>query len=102
MGGDEDGMRVVRAELCERLERLRAGPGRTPGAFCENVAGLKRLAAVYGLTPVVRIAGALERSVAEGGPRALYLSRLEDAIGCRSGDEAAAEALLASVSVRLG
>jgi hypothetical protein len=102
MGGEEDGMRLVRALLCERLVEIRADEGRAPDRFCEDVAGLRRLAAVYGLTPVVRIAGALERSVAEGGPRGLYLSRLEDAIGCGAGDEAAAEALLASVSVRLG
>ena len=65
---------------------------------------MKRLAAAYGLTPVVRVADALERAVAEDRAlalAALYLGRLQDAIGCERMEESAAEAMLASVSVRL-
>jgi hypothetical protein len=53
---------------------------------------------------VVRVADALERAVAEDRgscPRALYLARLQDAIGCERLEESAAEAMLASVSIRL-
>jgi hypothetical protein len=106
MRADHDAMMLVRAELCERLLSLQALSRRlSVRDFTENVEGMKRLAAAYGLTPVVRLADALERAMAEEGarcPRSLYLGRLQDAIGCERLDESASEALLASVSVRLG
>jgi transcriptional regulator with XRE-family HTH domain len=105
MRPEADGMMLVRAELCERLMSLQAAARRLSGRdFNESVEGIKRLAAAYGLTPVVRVADALERAVAEDRsacPRALYLARLQDAIGCERLEESAAEAMLASVSVRL-
>ena len=102
---EADGMMLVRADLCDRLETLRAlRPG---GDFAARVDGIRRVALAYGLQPVARLAEALERAVGEAQdprrcPTALYLSRLEDAIGCERLDEAASEAMLASVSVRLG
>lgn len=105
MRAEADGMMLVRAELCERLASLQTAAKRLSGRdFSESVGGIKQLAAAYGLTPVVRVAEALERAVAEdrgGCPRALYLGRLQDAIGCERMEESAAEAMLASVSVRL-
>ena len=105
MGLEADGMMLVRAELCERLLSLQTTARRLSARdFAESVEGIRRLAAAYGLTPVVRVADALERAVAEdrgGCPRALYLARLQDAIGCERLEESAAEAMLASVSIRL-
>jgi hypothetical protein len=105
MRAEADGMMLVRAELCERLASLETAAGRlNPRDFARSVAGIKDLAAAYGLTAVVRVADALERAAAQGrgsGPRALYLGRLQDAIGCEPMDERAAEAMLASVSIRL-
>ena len=105
MGPQADGMMLVRAELCERLLSLQTAARRlSTRDFAESVEGIRRLAAAYGLTPVVRVADALERAVAEDRgacPRALYLARLEDAIGCERLEESAAEAILASVSIRL-
>jgi hypothetical protein len=105
MRPEADGMMLVRAELCERLLSLQAAARRLSiRDFNANVEGIRRLAAAYGLTPVVRVADALERAVAEDRgacPRALYLGRLQDAIGCERLEESAAEAILASVSVRL-
>lgn len=105
MGPEADGMMLVRAELCERLMSLQATARRLSARdFAESVEGIRRVAAAYGLTPVVRVADALERALAEDRgacPRALYLARLQDAIGCERLEESAAEALLASVSVRL-
>ena len=105
MRAEADGMMLVRAELCERLASLQLAGKRLSGRdFSESVAGIRRLAAAHGLTPVVRVADALERAVAEDRgacPKALYLGRLQDAIGCERMEESAAEALLASVSVRL-
>src|SRR5829696_4719982 len=102
---DADGMMLVRAELCERLASLQTAARRlSQRDFTESVSGIKRLAGAYGLTPVVRVAEALERAVAEDRgacPRALYLGRLQDAIGCDRLEESAAETILASVSVRL-
>jgi len=105
MRPEADGMMLIRAELCERLASLQAMARRhSERDFTENVEGIKRLAAAYGLTPVVRVADALERAVAEDRgacPRALYLGRLHDAIGCERLEESAAEAMLASISIRL-
>ena len=105
MRTEADGMMLVRAELCERLASLQTAARRlSQRDFGESVAGIRRLAAAYGLTAVVRVAEALERAVAEdrgGCPRALYLARLQDAIGCERMEESAAQAMLASVSVRL-
>ncbi|HEY0411778.1 MAG TPA: hypothetical protein VGD66_01390 [Allosphingosinicella sp.] len=109
MRADHDGMMLVRAELCERLESLQALSRRVSARdFTESVESLRRLAAAYGMMPVVALAEALERAVGEGGergrrdcPTALYLARLQDAIGCERLDSEASEALLASISVRL-
>jgi hypothetical protein len=102
---EADGMMLVRAELCERLATLQTAVGRLSARdFAESVGGIRTLAAAYGLTPVVRVVDALERAVAEDRgacPRALYLGRLKDAIGCERMEESAAEAMLASVSIRL-
>ncbi len=97
---------VVRAELCDRLKTLQTFSHRNGARdFAESVVGIRRLAAAYGLTPVVRLAEALERAAqerpGEDCPRALYLDRLQDAIGCQQFDDATSEAIIASVSVRL-
>jgi hypothetical protein len=99
-----DAMMLVRAELCERLEALhRFARPLSPVDFAGSVCSFRRLAAAYGLTPVVRLAEALEKAVLEGAcPAELYLDRLRDAIGCERLDEQASEAMIASVSVRLG
>lgn len=105
---DESAMALVRAELCDRIEGLH-GLSRRGSAheFTARVDGMRALAAAYGLVPVVRLAEALERAVGEHGadvrrcPTALYLARLQDAIGCDAADEKSSEAILASVSVHL-
>ena len=102
----EQGMMVVRAELCERLDALRRFSERQKVEdFTRSIVGIRQLAAAYGLLPVVRLSEALERAVARpdsAGTRqcALYLDRLLDAIGCERTDEQASEAMIASVSVR--
>lgn len=110
MRAEQDAMMLVRADLCDRLASLRALSIRGSGSdFTARVDGIRRIAAAYGLEPVARLAEALERAVGESDghdprrcPTALYLSRIEDAIGCDRLDEAASEAMLASVSVRCG
>ncbi len=102
----ERNMIVVRAELCERLEMLQRFSSRgRPEDLVQSVVSLRRLAAAYGLTPVVRLSEAMERAMLRpdaGGAcqNALYLERLRDAIGCDTLDDSASEAMIASVSVR--
>lgn len=105
MRADHDGMALVRADLCDRLEALQQVAGRIAVRdLQQRIGALKTMAAAYGLVPVVCIAEALERAI-QAEPRhcpaGLYFERLKDAIGCESGDEAASEALLASLSIRL-
>ena len=105
MRAEQDAMMLVRADLCERLAAIQTLSKRISArAFAENVGALRRVAAAYGLTPVVRLAEALEHAAAEGNacPTSLYLARLQDAIGCERLDEEASQAFLASVSIRLG
>lgn len=104
MNARHDAMLLVRADLCERLEAVRALGGRRPTGMEAQLRGIRDLAAAYGLVPVVRIAEAWSRAdhcAPQGAAATLYLERLEDAIGCARVDDATAETLLASVSVRL-
>ena len=104
--GHHDGMMVVRAELCERLDTLQQAAARmTVRDLGRGIGSIRTLAAAYGLAPVVSLADALERAIRaqpRGCPATLYFDRLRDAIGCERCDDAASEALLASVSIRLG
>ena len=105
MGAGNDGMMLVRAELCERLEHLQSYSRRRSRAdYSTKVASIRHMAAAYGMNPVVRLAEAMERAIAEAGPRSctagLYVDRLYDAIGCGRTDEAASEALLASIKIQ--
>ena len=106
MKAGNDAMLLVRAELCDRLDSLQSlSRRRSARDFAASVDAIRTIAAAYGLIPVVRLAEALERAVCEsnvGCPKSLYLGRLHDAIGCERLDEQASQAMLASVSVRLG
>ena len=103
---EQEAMMVVRSQLCERLDALRQqGRRQSSGEFTESVIGIRRLAAAYGMHPVVRLAeafeNAMQRPEAAGQcQRSLYVDRLYDAIGCQRVDDAASEAMIASVSVR--
>ena len=106
MRADHDGMMLVRAELCDRLDSLQQAVGRVAVRdLVQRIGAIRTMAAAYGLLPVVCLADALERAIGAQPrccPAGLYFDRLRDAIGCERLDDAASEALLASVSVRLG
>ena len=105
MRAEHDAMMLVRADLCERLERLQAMSRRMSEAdFAQALSSIRTVAGAYGLSPVVRLAEAFDRALAEAGPcpRGLYLDRLRDAVGCDRLDDQASQAMLASISVRLG
>lgn len=106
MGCEPDGMMVVRADLCDRLDRLQQAAERmNVRDLMQGIATIRTMAAAYGLVPVVVLASAFERAIQaqpRGCPASLYFDRLRDAVGCLRLDEAAGQALLASVHVRLG
>jgi hypothetical protein len=106
MRWDQDGMMVVRAELCDRLDTLRAAGTRIEvRELVRGLSTIRTIAAAYGMAPVVSLAEAFERAVRiqpRGCPAGLYFDRLRDAIGCERIDDAASTTYLASVSVRLG
>ena len=106
MRAEIDGMLVVRAELCDRLDSLQQAAARiSVRELSQRLATIRTMAAAYGLIPVVCLCDALDRAVRaqpRGCPAGLYFDRLRDAIGCERLDEAASEALLASVSIRYG
>ncbi len=86
MGGDQQGLWIVRADLCDRLDRLqRAAERMTVRDLDRHIATIRALAAAYGLSPVVTLADALRRAVRAQPrfcPAGLYLERLRDSIGC--------------------
>ena len=105
MRADHDGMLVVRADLCDRLDALQKAAQRlTVRELMQQLGTIRTLALAYGLFPVAAVADALSRAIAaepRGCPAGLYFDRLRDAIGCQAQDEEAGEALLASISIRL-
>jgi|SRR5205085_109384 len=104
MRTDPDGMLVVRADLCDRLDMLQKAAAKlTVREFMSQIGAIRTLALAYGLLPVAAIADALARAIAaepRGCPAGLYFERLRDAVGCERLDEAAEQAMLASVSIR--
>lgn len=106
MRAEHEAMMLVRAELCERLESLRRLSRQQPrGDVAQAIESIRRLAAAYGLVPVVHLSEAFERALRQPGSaascqRALFLDRLYDAIGCERLDDEAAQAMIASVSIR--
>jgi len=106
MRADHDGMMVVRADLCDRLDALQKAAAKlTVRELTGQLVTIRTLALAYGLLPVAAVADALNRAIAaepRGCPAGLYFDRLRDAIGCERMDEAAEQAMLASVSIRLG
>ena len=105
MRTDIDGMAIVRGELCDRLESLRAAAEKMSVRECvQGIVAIRTVASAYGMIPVVCVADAFERAIrAEPRfcPASLYFERLRDAIGCSAADAEAATSMLASIRVRL-
>lgn len=109
MHWEQDGMMLVRAELCDRLDSLqKAAAKMTMRDFVQQLAMIRTMAGAYGMVPVVCLAEALERAVRNqprGCPADIYFERLRDAVGCGAetsvDEEAASQAMLASISIRL-
>lgn len=102
---EADAMAMVRAGLCQRIERLEpAARGRAAAGLASGVAQIGSTATEYGLLPLADLAHALGRAIergAGGHAVSLYIDAMRDAAGCRAGDAAPGPALLASVGLRL-
>jgi hypothetical protein len=100
MQKNRDAMMVVRAELSDRLDQLSHCARRaSPADFERRLEGIISLADTYGLRPVCRVGEAMRR---HSVPAPLYFECMRDAIRCERHDDEAAQAMLASVSIRLG
>lgn len=100
-----EGMIKVRAELCERIDGLRAAVayGSTPG-LCEQASGVRHLAQQYQLRPVADLAWKLEGRLARGerGPSVIdVLHLMREATESGRLDAQAVSAWGAAASVRL-
>lgn len=106
MRWEHDAMLVVRADLCDRIDQLQQRTERlNVRELVQGIATIRSLAAAYGLVPMVALSDAFLRAILaqpRSCPAALYFERLRDAVGCTRLDDAASEALMASVSVRTG
>jgi hypothetical protein len=101
----QDGMRQVRAELCERIDGLRAAVPYAPvSGLCDKASDLRHLAQRFEMRPVADLAWKLEGRLARGerGPAVLdMLSLMREASECGRTDTQAASAWAAAASVRL-
>ena len=106
MRDDHDGMIQVRAELSGLVGQLQhAADQLAVHDFRRHAEAIRTTAAAHGLIPVVALTDALERAVMaqpHGRKAGVYFDRLREAIGSGQAEEAASEAMRASVSVRLG
>ena len=100
-----EGMALVRADLCVKLDALEAKlAARGPIGASVEAGAIAGLASEYGLLPVQRLAEGLAVALSGGGRGAAvgpWIERLRDSIGCESVDEQAGATWLASVMVRL-
>jgi hypothetical protein len=100
-----EGLKLVRADLCARLDALEASlSARGTIGAATDAGAIAALASDYGLLPVQRLAEGLAVALGAGGRGAAigpWIERLRDSIGCEAVDEQAETSWLASVMVRL-
>ena len=100
----EDAMRLVRGDLCRRLDALDAGLARRgPIGLSAEAHAIAAIAAEYGLVPALRLADGLAVALASGGRGSAvqpWIERLRDAIDCHAAEPAASDTWLAAVMVR--
>ena len=105
MGINQDALLLVKAQLCERIDRIAEGLSHFPAAhLVQQIDDIRRTARDYGMTAVADIAHGLESAMAqsEGAITVLpYLEAMRDATGCENADASISVAFLASVNQRL-
>lgn len=105
MGVQTDAARHVRADLCDRIDRIaRELPHMDRGTLAFAVDDVRRAARANGHDAVAELARGLEHAIADSGGATIVLPFLEamsDAVGCDSVDPRVAQAFLASVELRI-
>jgi hypothetical protein len=100
----QDGMRHVRAQLCERIDGLRSAVGNAPiRGLCDKASDVRHLAQQYDLGSVADLAWKLEGRLARGERGAAVLgvlSLMREATECGRTDRAAAS-LWGAASARM-
>lgn len=98
----QDGLLKVRADLCDRIDGLRASlPHAAANGLCERASDVRRLAQQYQLRPVADLAWKLEGRLARGerGPSVInVLSLMREATESGRTDAAASSAWAAAAS----
>jgi hypothetical protein len=101
----QDGIKQVQADLCERIDGLRAAvPFGTVSGLCDKAADVRHLAQRFEMRPIADLAWKLEGRLARGerGPAVLnMLSLMREASECGRTDPQAATAWAAAASIRL-
>ncbi|MBS0502817.1 MAG: hypothetical protein JSS55_03245 [Proteobacteria bacterium] len=101
----QDGMLKVRADLCERIDGLKASISHgSISGLCDRASDVRHLAQQYDLRPVAEMAWRLESRLARGerGPSVInVLSLMREATECGRTDPQAASAWAAAASARL-
>ena len=105
MGIAKDALMQVQVQLFERIDRLASElPHISVASLAHEINELRKIAANFGLTPVVEIAHRLESELASasGGLMAMsFLEKMRDAVGCERLDAAATQTYLAAINQRL-
>lgn len=105
MGLETDGRLIVKAELCDRIDRIvRELPHMSAGTLAFAVDDIRRLARANRHDAVAELARGLEHAIAESSGATMiipFLEAMSDAVGCESVDPAVAQSFLASVGLRI-
>ena len=101
----QDGMLKVRAELCDRIDGIKAAiPYASAAGLCDKASDVRRLAQQYDFRPVAELAWKLESRLARGerGPTVIdMLSLMREATESGRTDSQATSIWAAAASVRL-
>ncbi|MFD1610558.1 hypothetical protein ACFSCW_01935 [Sphingomonas tabacisoli] len=97
-------MLKVRAELCERIDGIKAAiPYSSNAGLCDKASDLRHLAQQYQFRPVAELAWKLEGRLARGerGPSVInVLSLMREATECGRADTQTASTWAAAASIR--
>ncbi len=105
MGVNQDALMTVKAQLCERIDRIAGEVGHMSAArIAGEVDGIRRTATDYGIDSIADLAHALESAMAQSGSVMAihsYLDAMRAATECERIDHATASQFMASVGQRL-
>lgn len=105
MGLGQDARMLVKADLCQRIDRLAYEVAHiTPARLAVAVDGIRRTARDHDMRVLADLARGLENAIgASGGATVVlpFLEAMSDAVGCDSADPGIAQSYLASVGLRL-